>query len=91
MGAFQELPLAQIVPLPAEAKIDDRACRVALSGFGQAGADYRAVGGVISDVSERQPKGMLDEACERGPNEVGDLAHLGQRDGTQAALVEDAL
>ena len=77
--------------LPAEAEIDDRAGRMGPCRFGQAGAENCAVAGLVADCAQGEPEGMLDQAGERGLDELGDLSYLGDGDGGEAVLVEDAL
>lgn len=86
-----KLAFAQIVVLPAQAKVDDRAGGVWLGCGGQAGTEHRAVGCLVADRAEGEPEGVLNQAGKRWFDELGDLRYLGQGHGGEAVLVEQAL
>ena len=86
-----ELAFAEVVVRPVVAEVDDRAGRVWSGRFGEGGSDDGGVGLVVADGSEGEAERVLDEAGERRPDDVGDLADLGDRDRWQAVVVEQSL
>ncbi len=60
-------------------------------GLAEAALDDAALRRLVADRAERQPERVADEAGQRRLHERGDLPDLGDRDGGETVVVEDAL
>ncbi len=85
-----QLAFAQVVG-PAKSHVDDRSVRMVALGLAYAASDDAALRRLVVHRAERQPERVGDEAGQRRLHERGDLPHLGDRDGGETVVVEDAL
>lgn len=85
------MTLAQVVKLPGESEIDDRAClSVRVCGL-QDGEQHSALRVLIVDVPEGQSERMCHEARQRRLCQLGDLGDLRDRHRRHAVVVEHSL